>query len=130
MKDLKIARNGSFKLINHNTIHVLNYQNSSQAQGTAISLSQYDSKTDFTAKASYLFYSSFTNNSQVLTSSDNGGWGTSSSQYSTTTSTPDGSSSLVLSSNGYGYGALNYPNGNSLLSLIWSNSIMIPMIRS
>ena len=85
---------------------------------TEVVLTEYDSKTVFDGLSSYLFYpqtngtsTSFTNNSQILSHGSSGGWG--SHTYVTTTDTPDGSNSMILQSQSYGYAGLNYPNGNS-----------------
>lgn len=94
-------------------VEMYGYQNS-----IPVTLGIYDSKTVFNGTATSLFYprtnnssDSFTNNSQILTHAHNGKWGN--HTYQTTTDTPDGSNSMILKSQSYGYGVLNYPSGNS-----------------
>ena len=88
-----------------------------------VTLGIYDSKTVFRVTDTYLFYplignssTSFTNNSQILNYANQGKWG--SHTYQTTIDTPDGSNSMILKSQNYGYGALNYPSGNSYTNTI------------
>lgn len=127
----KIRNNGFVKLRNTNNIIRISSpytstSSNSGTSGTTITLSSTDSQTDFSLmNYEYLFYpitsgissAAFTNNSQIMTSIQNGVWGN--NTYTTTTSTPDGSNSVILQANGYGYGGFTYNNSSTFTVAYW-----------
>ena len=113
--------NIGFEASHINNLNILNIN--ANSNNSTFSLQSHDSETIFDGSSSHLFYphtngtsSSFTNNSQILSHGSNGAWG--SHTYITTTDTPDGSNSMILQSQSYGYAGLHYPNGNSFSTTI------------